>query len=653
MIIYNELNIKILFTLFTIIVLGLPLNTLIDISFIFITFFILIFFEIKKKWEKNYFNLFIIVLIIFFFNILEKKNIEEAHSVFFSKKDLSILSNFIPIKLTEDIVRDYNKEFDLKRALNSYDSNNFSSEEAFHNFSFINSPFAFSSDNFFTKGKFSRKINNIKFNSRESLRIDQINNLNFNLVFDKKFRRELPYYVFYEIPPSFFNSKICGKGKIYFSFQETNLYNLKDLKFKKLSQNCLVHDKKNKDLLIFGYSINKNDNLEIHLKNNFFNNFLNYFLLILKILFIILFTKLFFKIKNFSKREISIFFLTLLTSIIFIILKDANLLLGLRYYRGGGDGLFHEFRGYEILKNIYNFNYIEALRGGEDTFYFMPGLRYFIALSKIIFGATSYGYIIATILFPLFLYKLLKNIISEKIAFYLLLSFLIFPIFENMGFGYYNYIHQIVRNHAETLSITIIIYCMYKISNNNFIEKQNIKSIFFYCLLLSISTFCRPNFLPTTTLIFLYFAIFSFRQSYLLTISAFIGYSFVSLSLLHNLYFGESFIIFTKSNVHFAINEVFQNLNSTNYDTNIFLSQLYKWNPIYYLHRLLILFFIFYSFFKFEKNPFIWLMITSISFQHIVLLITHPDSRYAYLAWLLTFIMFVYYLFNFYLKKLK
>ncbi len=53
MIIYNELNIKILFTLFTIIVLGLPLNTLIDISFIFITFFILIFFEIKKKMGKK------------------------------------------------------------------------------------------------------------------------------------------------------------------------------------------------------------------------------------------------------------------------------------------------------------------------------------------------------------------------------------------------------------------------------------------------------------------------------------------------------------------------------------------------------------------------------------------------------------------------
>ena len=81
--------------------------------------------------------------------------------------------------------------------------------------------------------------------------------------------------------------------------------------------------------------------------------------------------------------------------------------------------------------------------------------------------------------------------------------------------------------------------------------------------------------------------------------------------------------------------------------------QILKWNPLYNLHRLIILFFVTYCFIKFEKNSFIFLVFSIVISQHIVLLITHPDSRYAYLAWFITFILFLNYLFNNYLKKLK
>ena len=85
-----------------------------------------------------------------------------------------------------------------------------------------------------------------------------------------------------------------------------------------------------------------------------------------------------------------------MTTIIFILLKDNNLITGLRYFRGGADGLFHEHQAYEIIKNIYFSNIYEALRG-ENTFYFMP-FRYALAINKIIFE-TSYGYLIIGFLF--------------------------------------------------------------------------------------------------------------------------------------------------------------------------------------------------------------------------------------------------------------
>ena len=346
------------------------------------------------------------------------------------------------------------------------------------------------------------------------------------------------------------------------------------------------------------------------------------------------------------------FCISFLTTIIFILLKDNNLITGLRYFRGGADGLFHEHQAYEIIKNIYFSNIYEALRGGENTFYFMPGLRYALAINKIIFGETSYGYLIIGFLFPLFIYKLFKNLVNEKVAFYLLISFLIFPIFENMGFGHFNYIHQIMRNHAETFSIFLIILCLCNLTSLHFEKKVNITNAFFYCLLLSIATFCRPNYLPTTTIIFLFFLIKFYKVNIYLLFSGIIGYSFVFSSLIHNLYYGNNFAIFTESSVHFVFNDIFQSLN-LKYEDNILLKQIYKWNPVYFVHRLLILLFVIYFFFKFKKNLISTLLITCTLSQHFVLLLTHPDSRYAYLAWLLTFITFVYYFFNYNFEQLR
>ena len=79
-----------------------------------------------------------------------------------------------------------------------------------------------------------------------------------------------------------------------------------------------------------------------------------------------LFYKYFFVLKTVDNKEYIIFFLSLISSLLFIILKDVNLLTGLRYFRGGADGLFHEFQAYEIVRNLFNSKFIEAAKGGEN-----------------------------------------------------------------------------------------------------------------------------------------------------------------------------------------------------------------------------------------------------------------------------------------------
>ncbi len=647
---YKSFTLKSFFLIFLIIILKPPLNDPTDIIFVSIGLFIIFSFKTNKRQRINIFFLFIIIILILTISLIsKKKDISEYHSTFFSKEDINVFNNFLPKKVIKDINDNY-KKFDLERALSSHDGSQYQSVDNFNQYKFIENQYSFSSDNLFLNKSNTRNVDHINFNSRESLKIGEINDLKYNIAFDKEFRRMIPYYVLFIIPKNYKYSKVCGKGNIFYTFKD-NIKRFDDLNFINKEENKCIYFEKNENLLIIGYSINNTDELELKLHKNKFTLFKDIINFTSIIFFIFIFTYNFFTFKSYSRKEVIIFALSVFSSIFFIILKDTNIISGLRYFRGGADGLVYEFQANMIIKNIYNLDFLQALRGGEDSFYYMPGLRYFLAASKIIFGDTNYGYIFIILILPISLFYVFKNLISEKIAFYLIISFTLLPIFENMGFGHFNYVHQAIRNHAETLSITIIIFCIAKISDIDFYKKINFYNIFFYCLILSFSALCRPNFVPITTLFFIYLFFISYRKNIVISSGAVFGYSFIFIAFLHNLYFGNDLSLFTKSNVHFAFNDAFQKLNFN--DKNIILNQFLKWNPIYNFHRLLMLIFVFYCFFRFNKSNFISFLFFSMIAQHVVLILTHPDSRYAYLAWLLTFILFIFYLFNFYLKKFK
>ncbi len=644
--------IKSIFILIAVILLKPPLNSLYELSIFFLALLILFFFKLRKNIKIfNYKFILIFFVILIINNISLKNDIKEFHSTFLSSKDIEKISTFLPGKITKDIKISY-LNFDIERALQSHDGDQFQNKEKLMNYNFIDQPFSFSADNFFLNENLTRYVDSINFKSREKLRINQINSLKYNLAFDKDFRRELPYYVLYDIPVSYKNSVVCGTGNIYYAFSPIQNNNYNKIEFTKKSNDKCISFNTDKKLIILGYSINKKDNLKIKLHKNYFNKFLFFLNIISVLIFYIIFIKQFFVVKKRSKEEVSILLVSILTSILIIIMKDHNLLTGLRYYRGSADGLMHEFQANMIVKNLMNRNFLEALMGGETVFYYMPGLRYFLAIGKIIFGDTNYLYVLSLPILPMSLFYLFKKITSEKISFYLIILFTFVPIFENMGYGHLNYVHQVVRNHAETLSITIIILIINKISNPNFKYNINHSKLFLYCFLLSFASFCRPNFVPTTSILFMYLLVVSYNINFKYILSALIGYSFIFISFIHNLYFGDDYSFFTRSNIHFIFNDAFQNLFiDKEQEGNLFLNQLLKWNPIYNIHRIFILIFIIYSFFIRKKNAFIILLFFSSISQHAVLLLTHADSRYSYLAWLLTFIIFIYYLMNYEFKK--
>ena len=288
------------FNLFFIIViflnLGLPLNNKFDV--IAIMFSICVLVLLKKNRFADFINKkkFLISIIFFtFINInLPKFFFNELNQVFVNKQDINLISSILPEKLINDIETDFNSNFDFDRFLNSHYWNK---DEAF-NKNFINKPYSYSADSFFQKNKFTRISSSLNFSSREELRIGQINSLNYNLTKDKQFRRQLPYYVLFELDNNYKVSEVCLKGKFYKLETNKKLF-LEDLKynsFKKIRDSCLNLNFKNNFIYLFGYSINKKDNLEISAKYSFKVNlikFLKYFLtLLIFILSLIILTSL-------------------------------------------------------------------------------------------------------------------------------------------------------------------------------------------------------------------------------------------------------------------------------------------------------------------------------------------------------------------------
>ena len=286
MIFYNSFNVKLMFFLLSILLLRPPLNNISDFIIILITISLIYLSKIRDISKINYILLATLASIILLVNILDNKKIDEAHSVFFSNEDIKTLSEYLPSKIIDDIKIKYKNEFDIFKALESHDSDIFSSQEKFMKNKFINQPYAFSSDNLFIRSKLTRKVDIINFNSREDLRVGQINTLNFNLAFDKKLRRDLPFYVLYKIPAINKYSKICGEGNLYYTKNNSNLLKVKDLRFSQFTNECLYLDNEGKENIILGFSINKNDNLKIKIEKNNIHLSLDILSLILKLIFI-------------------------------------------------------------------------------------------------------------------------------------------------------------------------------------------------------------------------------------------------------------------------------------------------------------------------------------------------------------------------------
>jgi hypothetical protein len=206
------------------------------------------------------------------------------------------------------------------------------------------------------------------------------------------------------------------------------------------------------------------------------------------------------------------------------------------------DALMYRGYGYDIAQAVAQGGWVDALRGREEVFIFMPGMRYFRALELMLFGDTSLAtLVVAGLMFPV-LWHLAHRVLEERpaLAFFYLLACL--PILARLcslaakGYGEAVGFLALISGFALFLDAA-------SRSESGEAPRARLWTAF---ALVSVSAWIRPNFaLVVGVLGLIYLLTLAPKVPWRTSLVILSASLLVFAPVLHNLYFGERLVWFT------------------------------------------------------------------------------------------------------------
>jgi len=331
---------------------------------------------------------------------------------------------------------------------------------------------------------------------------------------------------------------------------------------------------------------------------------------------------------------------------------NKDLILGFDIFTGGNDGLVYSSFGNLMFTQLLNFNFYEFFRGVESVFYFPSSLRYFWAINKLFFGETFYGFIFIAYIYIIVLFFIFRYLFGDKWAIFICLLIYFSRALEGYALSLFNFLEHINAGDAEPLAIFFFMTALLifiNFNNNKYTNSYYLNFLFGFFIFLSISL--RPNYFPTGVLFIFIFSILNYINNNKISIFFILfGFSFFLLIPFHNYIYGNSLTLLSSGahhNTHASINIYINAINdllkfniSNSPYLQIILDQIIRWIQPSQIHYIITFFIIFLTFFY--KNNFIIKIICLLALsQHSVLLVYEPADRYAYLAWILSFMVLI------------
>ena len=553
-------------------------------------------------------------------------NIEMGEQIY-SPEDI-YLKNMLP----EDITNMAKNEWDnLRQPFDSYPANTEKTEN----------PWAFSADAFFDNPQMSRTIKSLNFKDRYSLRIGTLNNAKYNY-FGSDLGSSGAYYplIFsFILPNTMASEKLCWTGKLYIEDNE------RWQEYFTQNKKCMTLDKeqwgKDKYLKIYAFDFNKNIPLSITTKN--YRQILIYILSILNaIIILLLLTKL-------NREDLTLIALSVISILLYMADQHyrgghPSSFSGLPYMGRGNDGLTHYSYAREMVESLSHHDIIGWLRGNENIFYMMPGMRYLLGMTMPFFGESIFGLLLIISLTPITIRSLLKKLFNKKWQIIMFICFFIIPIFEAFGFYQIYLAKYTIEGFGAGIAISTLIAAFALLWKRDNIIYTN-RDLLIIGFLLAVAISLRPNFLPFVAVLFTGLSLyFIYNKRIQKVIALGIGFSPILLITYHNYFFGNVFVPLTNSatignNMRNGPEKWNNCLSSLSDSCNQVIHHLSIWvsytEPWYIIILLCLIFIIFNK----KMNIIEKLLAVSLIAGHLVFLFYEGVARYSHGIWLLSFIL--------------
>jgi len=456
--------------------------------------------------------------------LLPHAAIEEGHQVYITTANQKPKSSaFLPPEITAALERDFISTYGL---LSTCDEGQGCWRPAWQ----PTNAFAFSSDSLFHPAKYSRTVHSIHFDGLETLRPGFTNTraMNREEGSTRIKRTALPHFVFYELPEILAGSELCSSGETYWQKKSAGSIFLKN---QSTDWNCQTLTAEILPAQVFGLALGKKLAMKLNLSSNIARihkaNHLIRLLLVLATL------ALGFRL---------VFNFNFLSSMGFLVLTlsfwpAVGAFSTYSVLAGGNDGLAYEYMAHEIVESVSHLDWLSVLRGGEDIYNFLPGMRYFKALQKIIFGDNQLGYCLVLCWLPYLIYSTAKSVVARPIAILMALVFLLpwpkIPILRSLYWQLQAELGTLAFGGFSEPMASFFVFLGLAITLSQSSAHTPAQKQFFGTLCLALAVFIRPNF----GVGLIAFVAVSMWRSILPTL---LGLFPLALPVTHNWYFGKA-----------------------------------------------------------------------------------------------------------------
>ena len=484
--------------------------------------------------------------------LLLPPRIAEGHNVFLPGPPEGVLQRSLPVPVYRHMVEEFDQQYPPVVRCHP-------GTEGCWQGSAPERAFAFSADGVFHPSDLSCAVTGVDFSDPVRLRLGFTNELRYNWYTlppdvhradrDRRFwmglhrwRLAMPWFEMIRLPAAFAGGELCWHGEVMWEDADGQFAMLP-------GDHCRAIEADDAGRRIFGIAV-KPDTLAMYLTAPWRVRLLQYTETAIALAAVLALIVVLVRVEM---RRAIVPLLLLGLALLVVAIDDASFIGGVRPYDGGDDGLFYDGVGRGILQNFLAGNVYGALEGGEKVFYYGgPGLRYFRALERVVFGESYLGYLSLVLLLPLLTWGLARRFLPSRWALAVALIFVAIPLGELFGTTFLDYAKWAGRGFADPAAyILFIAGVLPLIGTTRAGPSGSFVPAFFGALLLALAIIMKPIVLPAAAVVLggVGVAALASRQ-WRQTAGLCLGFAPVLSMALHNWIYGHVFVPLSANAAH-------------------------------------------------------------------------------------------------------